>query len=414
MRAIIGRALWPGVGPVVNEGAVIVRQGRVLATGPWPRLRGEFSRAEILDLSDCLILPGFVNAHTHLELTHLKGRVEYNGDFPTWVRQVTRQRAHEQTLADVLAAGVRQSLAGGATLVGDISHAGNARQHLLGAPIRKVCFAETVGLADDVSPQQASLEEWLDEGGRDSWTQLGLSPHAPYSSGRRLYELTAQLAAKHDVRLTTHLAEMPAEAEFLQTGAGPWRAFLEDIGKWPASFIPPRCSPVEFFLDLDLAGQDCLLAHVNYLDDDELARLARTRHSVAFCPRSHRYFGHKNHRFRDMLAAGINVCLGTDSLASNDSLSMLDEIRFLHREYPDVPPEQLLAMATRNGARALAWDEHTGALEPGKEADLVAVQITPRDYPLREVLAGDGPVRMVMIAEEIVHGGVDYDPNNEW
>jgi aminodeoxyfutalosine deaminase len=161
---------------------------------------------------------------------------------------------------------------------------------------------------------------------------------------------------------------------------------------------------VDYFLGLDLQGQAFLLAHVNYITDEELVRLSQTGHSVVYCPRSHGYFGHPDHSFVKMLGLGINVCLGTDSLASNSSLSLLEEMRYLHRRYPAVPPEVVVRMATLNGAVGLGWDDKIGSLAPGNEADLIAIPLAKPDRePCRDILESDSQPVMVMVGGEVVH-----------
>jgi len=184
-------------------------------------------------------------------------------------------------------------------------------------------------------------------------------------------------------------------------GSGPWVDYLKGIKRWDGTFECPHLTPVDYFLKMKLHGRSFLLAHVNYISDDELGRLAETPHSVVYCPRSHKFFGHKNHRFVEMLAKGINVALGTDSLASNNTLSILDEMRFIHREYPDVPLATILRMATINGARALNWADKTGSMSVGKDADLIAVPLEGgSDNGLADILESGAMVKMVMLRGE--------------
>ena len=162
---------------------------------------------------------------------------------------------------------------------------------------------------------------------------------------------------------------------------------------------------------MNLSQQPFLLAHVNYINDEELHALAQTNHSVAYCPRSHRFFNHPEHPFRRMLTNGINVCLGTDSLASNSSLSILDEMRFLYRNFPDLPPPTILKMATLNAARALGWHDKIGSLTPSLDADLVAIPLThsqpltpnPQLDPLCDILTSTTPPSLTMVRGKIIN-----------
>ena len=172
--------------------------------------------------------------------------------------------------------------------------------------------------------------------------------------------------------IVTHLAESLDEAVFLEQHAGPFRQLWETLGRWDDAVPRFAGGPIRYAEHLGLLGYPTLLAHVNYCDDAELAILAAGRASVVYCPRTHAYFRHAPHRWRDMLAAGINVAIGTDSTASSGDLNLLDDLRLLHRIAPEVPVDQLWEMATIRGAKALMWENEIGSLEPGKSADMIA------------------------------------------
>jgi cytosine/adenosine deaminase-related metal-dependent hydrolase len=198
------------------------------------------------------------------------------------------------------------------------------------------------------------------------------------------------------LHLCTHLAETREEAQFLRDGTGPFRELLEAWNLWDGSFEPPGCSPVSYMRRLGVLRPDIkrffppILAHANYVDDSDLAILAECRASVAYCPRTHAFFGHEPHRYRDMEAQGINVCLGTDSLASNQSLSILDELRYLRSVDRKTSDDVLLQMATTNGAKALGRPDLLGSLERGRWADLIAVPLEHpgTSKPLEDLLRG--------------------------
>ncbi|MCF7957725.1 MAG: amidohydrolase family protein [Phycisphaerae bacterium] len=353
----------------------------------------------MIDLGDSILTPGLVNAHTHLDLSHLEGQVPYTGKFTDWVSHLVQQRNSLNTPAEsIITIAAENSLKNGVTLVGDISYNNSAATTLAKTPIRKTLFAEVFGLGSTLDIQENYLKNCVPFHHSDPLYQQGLSPHAPYSCGPDLYTLTAQIAQKHHLPLTTHLAETLDEHEFLTHGTGPWKQYLQKINRFPSDWRPPSRSPVSYFLQLPLSNQPFLLAHVNYISDEELTALAHSPHHVAYCPRSHRYFQHPPHRFNDMIKAGINVCLGTDSLASNASLSILAEMQYLHQHLPSFPPDTLLKMATLNGARALNWHNKTGSITPGKEADIIAIQ-TPETTtpPHRAILHPNATVIKTMV-----------------
>ncbi len=390
--------------PVLPDGAVAVDNDRIAACGPYRRIRQQFPAAEMIDLTDCALLPGQVNAHTHLELTPLKNRISYQGDFFDWVARLRDGRREIVTDLDAaLTDAVRQCLRAGVTTVGDICFKHRAWPALARQGLRKVCFAEVFGITADQNSPRQYLENCIAETQTDPLLNLGLSPHAPYSAAPHVYRQASQLAARHRLPLTTHLAETPAEIEFLTSGTGPCLDYSKLIHRWDDSFVCPRQTPVEYFLSLDLSDQSFLLAHVNYLNDDELNALSKTSHSVAYCPRSHHFFGHPEHPFKRLLDAGVNVCLGTDSLASNQSLSILDEMRFLHRRHPELPGPTLLKMATINGAVALRLND-VGLIAPDYQADLIAVPLTQSSSdPLTDLLRSETQPTLTMVAGRILH-----------
>ncbi|MEP0844671.1 MAG: amidohydrolase family protein [Phycisphaerae bacterium] len=374
------RARWvvPVGRPPIENGRMVVRDGRITlvesATG--------FSSGDVIDFGDAVILPGFVNAHTHLELTHCRGRVPHRGSFVAWIRDLVAMNASAppERFSESILEGAAQSLAAGVTTLADIGHGPDACAAWRRIEPRTVGFLEVLGMgprrqaAHDRSLAAAVglCEAHQPPAARE---RLGLSPHAPYSTDPSVYAAAVDFCRRRGRPLCTHLAETRDEARFLRDGTGPFRELLESWNLWDGSFTPPGCSPVRYAARLGLLDGPVLLAHVNYADDDDLDLLARGDARVVYCPRTHRFFGHDPHRYRDMLARRIHVCLGTDSLAGVESLSILDELRFLRSIDSETPDEVLVHMATLGAARALNLDAHTGSLEPGKQADIVVIPL---------------------------------------
>jgi cytosine/adenosine deaminase-related metal-dependent hydrolase len=356
-----------------------------------------------------------VNAHAHLELTCYRGQLSPQPLWDWFFRLLAMRFAPggaEREQAAV-AAGAAESLAAGVTCVGDISRTGVHVAALRGSPIRKVCFLELISGAfappNDVPSLEAALRQAVEASHQPSAVPpaaaqssragthpssfvlhpsslpanrsslitshsslLGLSPHALYTVTWDDLVGTAALARRHDLPVTIHVLETVEEAEWLARGGGYLEDFLQRC-KLPTTGMHPTGGAIERLARAGLMDCRPLLAHVNYIDDAELSRLAATKASVAWCPRSHRFFGHAPHRWREMLAAGVNVCLGTDSLASNESLSILDELRYVRALVPDFPSDELLTMATIRGAIGLRLDGEIGSLERGKLADFIAI-----------------------------------------
>jgi len=196
----------------------------------------------------------------------------------------------------------------------------------------------------------------------------------------------AELSRRRELLLTSHVAETKSEIEFLQTGTGEFKRFLTGLGALPEGWTPPRLNPIAYLDSLGVLGQATLLVHCNYLDQESINRILNTRSSVVYCPRSHDFFGHDEHPARQLLDSGINLALGTDSLASNYSLSMLDEMRYLFKTRKDIRSEEILRGATLNGASALGFGGVLGRLSRGYWADLTVLEI-PANLGSRQLLA---------------------------
>jgi cytosine/adenosine deaminase-related metal-dependent hydrolase len=215
------------------------------------------------------------------------------------------------------------------------------------------------------------------------------------------YTRCLEAAKKQGLPLATHLAETPHEQAFLETQTGPFRELWDKLGAWDENVPRFTGGPVRFAQSLGLLDYQTLLAHVNYCDDEELGLLAAGKASVVYCPRTHAYFGHPPHRWREMLARGINVAVGTDSCASSPDLNLVEDLRLLHRLAPDADPLLLWGMATVLAARAIGMESEVGTLSPGKAADCAVFSVQSAD-PLREVLKPDVLPSQVWVAGERV------------
>jgi cytosine/adenosine deaminase-related metal-dependent hydrolase len=373
------RYVVPVNGPVVEDGAVVIEGGRIAAVGPAAR----FSARETVDYGDAVICPGFVNAHTHLELSTLNGLVPPSHDFVDWLcRLMATVPAESMTferVREAVCAGIAQSLAAGVTTVGDIARFPTwTREVLAASPLRCVSFGEVIA----IGTRRNLLGERLDAASDTKWhgerMRVGVSPHSPYTVEPQAMRACAERARELNAPPCVHLAETAHEDAFTRSGEGPLADYLRTIGIWDASIPVSGCGPVELAARTGLLSSRTVIAHANYVSDRDINLIAQGGAHVAYCPRTHRVFGHPPHRFREMIAAGINVCIGTDSLASNPSLSILDELRFLRREYPDLSAEDLLAMGILCGAKALGFEAEMGTLNVGKTADLVVI---PLDVP---------------------------------
>jgi cytosine/adenosine deaminase-related metal-dependent hydrolase len=359
-------------GPLIRDGGVLIAGGRIAAVGPASDLRNRPADL-VRDYGDAVILPGLVNAHTHLELSRLS-RPERPGRFIDWLTSVLGAGPDADTAAAAAAEGAAESLRFGVTTVGDVSrHALATRAALRRSPLRGISYGEVVGMARRKHVLPDLLAAATDDAVRGADLKPGISPHAPYSIDADGYRRCLDAARAKALPLTTHLAESPDEAEFLRDHAGPFRELWERLGAWDEALVPRfDGGPVRYAAALRLLDHHpTALAHVNYCDDEELALLARGRASVVCCPRTHAYFGHPPHRWREMLSAGVNVAIGTDSRASSPDLNLVDELRLLRRLAPDLAAQTLWELATTRGAVALGVEDEAGSIGTGRSGDLV-------------------------------------------
>lgn len=370
--------VWPLSAPPLRPGAVAVREGRIAAIGLVREVQPQ-PEEPVWELGEALILPGWVNAHCHLELSHLCGRVPYRGRFTTWLRDLVLARWRwppEEWLASART-GCAELLRHGVTTVGDITFSGAGFAAVRESGLRGVVFQEVLGFRTAEAERawaQRTEPLWRERAFPCERVQLGLSPHAPYSTSAALYERCLEQARQHGWLLATHLAETLAEEEFMRTGRGELRKAMQRFHQFDRRWRPPGASPVAYLQELGFGTVPGLAVHCNYLSDEDIGLLQQSHLTVVYCPRSHTFFQHRDHPVERLLAAGVPVALGTDSLASNDRLDLLAEVREAARKHPGVPPETWLRLATLEGARALGWGGETGSLEVGKAADLVAIR----------------------------------------
>lgn len=390
------RARWiiPVAGPPVENGIVVVRDGRIVVVH---RLR----RPDTIDLGDVAIVPGLVNCHTHLEFSRLEQPLRSLSPFTEWIRHVVNyRRSAAGDVGDAIRLGLRESLRGGVTLLGDIATSGwNWDDYQYGPDC--VVFQELLGLTAERIAEQGELARSHVGETTHHVHSPGLSPHAPYSVHPELFRQAVQLAQTSNIPVAMHLAETEAERELLYEGTGDFRNLLEEFGLWQPQLFGGR-SWSEFLDPLSELAHP-LIIHGNYLANDELRFLAQHPHmTLIYCPRTHAACGHPPHPWQTLLDLGGSVALGTDSRASNPDLSLWSELLFLAAEFPDVSHLELLRLATLSGARALGQSREHGSLESGKFADLIVIGPVPDDGPAlhRQLITADSRLQGVMCRGE--------------
>jgi len=380
-------------------GAVLVQNGRVVAAGePASLPRALAEQAEVVNRPNDLLLPALVNAHTHLELTDVGPRpYDPAGGFMGWVKTVRASMPRDRDARERSAKrGAQRCKQSGVQAIGDIASASSFQAIRSSRGLAGRTYVELFGLGP---PFDAQALDTI------ASTTTGLQPHAPYSAGPSVYEA----ASKSGRPVCTHLAETRDEVAFVKQLTGPHLDYLKSLGKWDDAFAAhygQGLSPVAWMRPyLEAAAKDggWLVAHCNYVGDDDIKILADTNTSVAYCPIASEYFGHQDHRYREMLDAGINVCLGTDSIVGTDPddpepLGLFSAMRRLYQR-DQADPQTLLAMATVNGARALRLDAPFATLKPGAPARFACLPIAAESDvdPLIQVLTGQDPVEAISL-----------------
>lgn len=363
--------------PLRNSWLALDR-GRIVAVGR-PDDRGG---SDVVDLGRTVILPGLVNAHTHLELSYLRNAVHPSTRFVDWIYQLMARRrefADPSNPAILHAAreGIREARAAGTALVGDISNTLVTVRLLAEGAMPGVVFYELLRFneADPVGRVQRARQQ-LEALPRIDDVRTTVAPHAPYSVAPLLFRaIRADLDRHPFERSTVHLNESAEEVQFMRSGDGPWRELLQRIGTWTDDWKAPGTTPVGYLADAGFLDKRILVVHAVQSTTADLARLAALGCTIAACPRSNRHVGVGSPPLEAFYAAGVGVAFGTDSLASVEDLNVFGELAEARRIAPRVPASRLLESATRTGARALGFEREFGSIEPGKRAALLAVSV---------------------------------------
>lgn len=390
----------------IADGAVVVFGPRIAAVGRWRSVRSRFV-GEVCDLGDVVLLPGLVNSHCHLDYTHMAGMFPPQKSFCDWIKLITTEKAH-WTFSDYAEAwldGAKMLLCSGTTTVADIEAVPELLPDVWTAmPLRVISFLEMTGVRSRRQPELI-LHEALEkiDALPPHRCAAGLSPHAPYSTTSGLLQRTAAQARKRNLLITTHIAESATEFEMMRYGRGEMFNWLlrnqrdmTDCGKG---------SPIQHVAKAGLLGRNLLAVHVNRLAPGDATLLRRKQVSVVHCPRSHVYFQHREFPYRTLTRAGVNICLGTDSLATvrtkprqEVELNLFVEMRTFAKAHPDVSPKTIIRMATTNGATALGLHRQVGELRPNASADLITLPFAGRlGDSYDAVLAHAGPINSGMI-----------------
>ena len=395
-------------GAVIENGAVAVSGNRIVDVGRFNELKTR-NAGNTVDLGEQVLLPGLINAHCHFDYTCLRGKIPPQNSFPDWIRTINAEKS-ELSPKDYLASineGFEEAKRFGTTAIANLT----AFPELIPQvqpPIRTCWFAE---LIDIRAPERANelVDAAIESLGKarpefvlreaEGGAPWGLAPHALFTASSNLFHRCEEVAQQEHILLTTHLAESREEMEMFRNASGPLHEFLNSIGR-PMDDCGSK-TPLELFLGPGggRALSQWIVAHLNELTEKDFDLLERSNSTfhVVHCPRSHNYFGHSPFAFDRLRSLGFNVCLGTDSLASNETLSLFDEMRDFQKNFPRISPEEILQMVTVNSARALRYENALGQIRSGFVADLIAVSCSGSTDIFEQILAFNAPVSWSMV-----------------
>lgn len=426
MKILSAEYVLPISSAPIENGAVVIENDKILAVGKFAEIKVQFPEAEIDEYGEAAILPGFVNAHSHLEITAMRGYLDsVEHDFAAWLLKLTKTRAEILTDSDIKTAAIFGALEGaraGVTCFGDIGRFGVAGfEALKQNGLRGVLFQETEFSPDNKTAEsdfEKLKEKFLQlKETETDLVKVGLSPHSPYTVSRRLFEKIAEYAVTENIKISTHAAESDIESVLLEKGTG---FFIGVYKKFGVEWEIPFCSPIEYLNKIGFLKTKPLLAHCVKVSDADINLIKNSNSSIAHCPKSNAKFGHGIAPLEKFLDAQINTGFGSDSVASNNTCDILEEARFailparnLTTKKRFIEPEEALRIATLGGAKSLGFDTEIGTLEEGKQADIIAISLENiAQMPIHDIhsalifASNSRDVKMTMVAgREIYRDG---------
>jgi cytosine/adenosine deaminase-related metal-dependent hydrolase len=409
MQIYAASYLFPVSSPPREGGAIAVAEGRIVDAGSLERLRTEYS-APVREFPGCVIMPGLVNAHSHMELTHfsswkLRKGIDYSPrTYVDWVIQVIKIRRSltRSELEHSVMEGIRVSLECGTTTIGEIVSDQNLIPLYNSTDIYGRLYMEALGQEPARNASLlADIENTIISFADGRLMKPGISPHAPHTLAPGFLQDLAGLADGHSIPCVIHLSESREEASFMHDSSGKIAEILYPFAGWESYLPAPRRTTSTAYLEgLGVLNPLTSVVHCVHITPDDAQILKKRGVTAILCPRSNERLAVGKAPALLLKKCGIPLALGTDSLASNDSLSLWDEMRFLHREFPDVfTPAEVLEMATLGSAGALHLESETGSLEKGKRADFLVVHPgrIASTVELAEVLIEDSRVAEVFL-----------------
>jgi cytosine/adenosine deaminase-related metal-dependent hydrolase len=380
----------------IDNGAVAVSGNQIVDVGKFDEIKMR-NGCEIIDLGEQALLPGLINAHCHLDYTCLRGEIPPQKSFTDWIRAINAKKAtlSSKDYLTSIDEGFAEAKRFGTTTIANLTAFPDFIPQIE-APIRTWWFAE---LIDVRAPEHENeiVDRALES--LQPAHNSGLAPHALFTASADLYRRCQEIASQRNILLTTHLAESHEEMEMFHDASGPLYEFMKNIGR-PMEDCGNE-TPLESFVGAlgDRPIPQWIVAHLNELTqrDFELLERSKRQFHIVNCPRSHDYFKHSHFPFEWLRSLGFNICLGTDSLASNEDLSLFAEMRAFQRREPAISPEEIVKMVTINPAMAFHQEKMIGRIRPGFCADLIAVQCSEGDNSFEQIVGFDGSIDWIMV-----------------
>jgi len=421
LQLYLAKWVLPITAAPIHRGGIAVAGGKIALVGSESMLRTQFPHAPVRDFGQAALLPGFVNVHSHLELTGMRGFLE-DSSFVNWLARLTRVRSllSGEDLLESARAGVCEAIRSGQTTVADVGTSQAGFEALCQSGQRGIFFQEVFGLrAEDAQESLKGLKRTVKDlrslGASTSFVAIGVSPHSAYTVAANVFRSVTEYAVTNGLPVCIHAAESQAEDDFVRRGRGGFGEIYNNRG---IPWSPPRTSTIRYLSSLGVLTSKPLLIHCVKVDDEDIHLIADSGSKIAHCPKSNAKLGHGIAPLLDFLRARIPVGLGTDSVVSNNVCDMISEARFcllLHRakaaearrtaanrEYEmrdarcemrelsrdphhaslirsealALTADKVLELATLGGARALSMDDRIGSLEPGKEADFIVINLS--------------------------------------
>jgi cytosine/adenosine deaminase-related metal-dependent hydrolase len=386
------RADWvlPISGPPITDGWIAVDGERIASVSSAAPRR----LVDPIDLGRVAVLPGLVNAHTHLELSYLRGRIPPSASFVAWIRGVmgTRRQypdAHAPEIVGAVHGAIVEAVGAGTAVVGDITNTLVTNDPLVRSPLAAMVFYELIRFKPD-DPKRI-VDQALDALGQAAHSdrvRASLAAHAPYSVAPSVFKAIRAAMSRLEPPCSVHVSESIEELEFIRGGGGPWRALLEELGAWEPAWAPADCTPVEYLDRIEFLGPTVVAVHGVQMTDADLRLLAARRATLVTCPRSNVHTGAGEPPIQRFYDSGVRVAVGTDSLACVDDLNVFSELAAMRRIAPHVAASKLLDSATRQGAKALGFGADYGTIEAGRRARLIAVDLPAACDDVEEYLVG--------------------------